>query len=155
MTSGGVDVRLVHEVGEAHRPLRLVAHRDVEVPRVHELADDAVDGDVQALHVLDGGGGVGDAVERGLQALRPLGVRDVAQVGGEERLALDVRARDRDLGRDVVAVGAPGRDLHALAEQRAAAGGEVAGQGAAPRMLVRGRGEGLRDGACPTICARL
>ena len=143
---GGRGVRLVHEVREAHRRFLLVADGDVEVPRVHELADDAVDRDVQAFHVLDGRGGVRDAIEGGLQALRPLGVRDVTELGGEERLALHVRARDGDLGRDVRAVGAAGRDLHALAEDGTAAGGEVAGQGAAPRMLVRGRGEGLRDG---------
>ena len=146
LTAGGAASASSTKYGKLTVPSDLVAHRDVEVPRVHELAHDAVDGDVEAFHVLDGGAGVRDAVERGLQPLRALLVRDVAQVGGEERLALHVRARDRDLGRDVLAVGAAGRDLHALAQEGSAAGGEVAGQGAAARMLVRGRGEGLGDG---------
>src|SRR4029450_2413435 len=50
---------LPHQLGDAYRPFRLVAHRDVEVPRVHEPAHDAVDGDVEAFHVLDGRARVG------------------------------------------------------------------------------------------------
>ena len=63
--------------------------------------------------------------------------RDVAEVGGEERLLRHVEPRDRDLDRELAPVGAHGSQLDPQAEDRAAAGLEVTCEGLA--MLVAER----------------
>jgi len=64
-------VHLVDEVDEAQPLPALVVQRDVEVRRVHQLADDAVQPLQQAGHVALRGGRVGDVEQR---ALQPLGL---------------------------------------------------------------------------------
>ena len=78
-------VRVVQELA------LFVVEGDVEVPRIHQLADDGVHGRVELGHLLDRAGGVGDAVERVFDLQGSLAV-------GLERLEI----RDACLQRDGV-----------------------------------------------------
>ena len=73
---GNVGIDLVDVIGEADQLPLLVVERDVEVVRVHQLADDGVHRPVELLQVLRRARELGDAVERGLHLLRvaPLGL---------------------------------------------------------------------------------
>jgi hypothetical protein len=71
---GDVLVDAVDVVGEVQQAPRLVIEGDVEVLRVHQLADDGVHGRVELGQVVDGAGDVGDAVERGLHVGGALGL---------------------------------------------------------------------------------
>ena len=61
-----VEVQLVDVVRPADQLPLLVIERDEEVARVHQLADHAVHGPVELLHVLCGARQLGDSVEPGL-----------------------------------------------------------------------------------------
>ena len=65
-----VVVHLVDEERVVHRLARFVVQDDVEVPRVHELADDRVDRPVELAHVLRRARRLGDPVEGCLDLLR-------------------------------------------------------------------------------------
>jgi hypothetical protein len=60
---------LVDVIGPVHELALLVVQGDIEVPRVHELADDLVDRAVELLHVLRGARELRDAVKRVLDLL--------------------------------------------------------------------------------------
>ena len=67
---GPVVVELVDPVGVVDQLPLLVVERDVEVVRVHQLADDGVHRPVELLQVLRRARELGDAVQRGLHLLR-------------------------------------------------------------------------------------
>ena len=73
---GGL-VPLVGEVLEAEAVGGRVVQRHVEVPGVHQLAEDALQAGVERRQVVPGGGGLGDPVEGRLEDLRALALRDV------------------------------------------------------------------------------
>ena len=75
--SGNLGINLVAVVREVDQLALLVIERDVEVVRVHQLADDLVDPGVERRHVLGGARRLGDAVQGGLD-LRGVLVRSLA-----------------------------------------------------------------------------
>jgi hypothetical protein len=66
---GPIIVELVCPVGVVDQLSLVVVERDVEVVRVHQLADDAMHRPVELLHVPSRARELGDAVERGLHVL--------------------------------------------------------------------------------------
>ena len=74
---GLVDVGVlgVGEVDEAHAVALGVVEGDVEIARVHQLADHKVDAPEHVLHAKAAAGQVGDAVQRGLQLLAALALQ--------------------------------------------------------------------------------
>ena len=87
------------ELVDVERPVDqlppLVVERDVEVVRVHELADDAVDRGVERLHVLRGARRLGDAVQGVLDLLGSVPLR----LGGLQ--LLEAHAGGSQLGREL------------------------------------------------------
>jgi hypothetical protein len=74
---GKLGIDLVHEERPIHRLPLLVIEHDVEVVRVHQLTDDAVDLGVELPHVLRGARRLRDPVQGSLNPLRApaLGLR--------------------------------------------------------------------------------
>ena len=83
---GDVAVDLIHVVREVDRVAFRVIERDIEVVRVHQLADDRVDLPIEVLHVLGGARRLGDPVEGGLDLLRALAPRLVRLELGDAAL---------------------------------------------------------------------
>ncbi len=80
--AGRIGIALVDEVGEGEEVTLAVERGDVEVARVHERADDAVDGWVEVVEALDLAAKLGDAEEGRLQDLALHALGDVAEVPG-------------------------------------------------------------------------
>src|SRR5882762_1245007 len=70
-------VELIDKIRKAHPVRGLVVKRDVEVPGIEEIRDNAVDGGVEGVKVARGGGDLGDAIEGGLQFFRLAAFGDV------------------------------------------------------------------------------
>ena len=80
---------------------------------------------------------------RAAPGLGRLALGDVAQVAGERRRPGQVDPGDRELDRELAAVGAHPGDLEAAVEDRALLGGEIAAQSPAVAPAQRGRHDQL------------
>ena len=140
----GRGVDLVHAVGVRDQVGVRVVQRDVEVLRVHELADDGVDRPVELVDVLGRARRRRDAVERRLQLLGPLALRDVDHAAPDEPLRGRRKPGQAHFARDVPAEGIPVDPLEQrrLAVQRAA---DVLADGVARAPSVRLQGSGERE----------
>ena len=72
-----IEIHSVDVVGPADQLPILVIEGDEEVARVHQLADDAMDGPIELLHVLRRAGQLGDSVQRGLNLVSVVAVSEV------------------------------------------------------------------------------
>ncbi len=81
----GRGILLIDEIRESEQIGGRIIERDVEVPRVHQLIDNAVHGGEELLQIVSAAALFGDPVERRTQRLHPLAIGDVVVSGIEAR----------------------------------------------------------------------
>ena len=74
----GSGIGFIDEIRKAQQLRLRIVERDVEVSRIHQLADDVVNGGIKLLQILGRLAAGGDGVKSGVQFLGALLIGDVA-----------------------------------------------------------------------------
>src|SRR5206468_2489794 len=122
----GLGIGFVHEVWEGELRRGGIVERDVAVRRVHQLAEDLVNGNVKSVEVFGRAGRLSDAIESLLQLLGLLALGYVEGDAEHGGLAIEIDERGGEIDPALGAVlrkdakfVAAGLKLTALARRRA------------------------------------